>query len=269
MYFYSEKSPLILDRKFIHKVTNFYSSDSSDIYKKNLSTHGKSWKYYDNTIKYRFNSLGYRTKEISHLSNDFILTFGCSYTEGVGLHQSDVWAEQLTNDLGIDLYNAAKQASGMDFQFLNAMRWTSANAPLPKMVIVQWPHKSRKRFATIQENNELGLSDESYKKTIDGKWWTTRYVVDTGEMHLNVLSYYEGFNNIWNLRNIPVLNFTWDTDLQEHLTSSMYKVHHVDCYPENQTLKARDDSHDGDEIHLMTAQKLKKIIELGGFTFKI
>jgi len=46
---------------------------------------------YDKPISYNFNSKGYRTKEIEDLQKDFILTFGCSYTQGIGLAKEDMW----------------------------------------------------------------------------------------------------------------------------------------------------------------------------------
>lgn len=268
MYYYSEKFPLILDKQHINKVEYFFSTDSHDIYKKNLIKYGETWKYYDTTIEYKFNSLGYRTKEISELHNDFMLTFGCSYTEGVGLPQSDVWPEQLSKNIKIDLYNAAKQATGMDFQFWNAMRWTQTNQPDPKLVIVQWPQKTRKRFSSTGDEY-FNLHDASYEKSIDGKWWTRRYIIDPAELSMNVLMWFEGFNNLWNLRNVPVLNFTWDEDLEQHLMPSKYKLHHINCYPINQKYKARDIAHEGTEVHTLTSKNLKQILKTGSFTFKV
>ena len=269
MYHYSEKFPLILDKTRINKVEHFFSTDSERIYKKNLKKYGETWEYYNTAIEYKFNSLGYRTKEISELHDDFMLTFGCSYTEGVGLSQSDVWPEQLSQIIKIDLYNAAKQATGMDFQFWNAMRWAQTNQPDPKLVIVQWPQKNRKRFSFTQKDESFILQDESYQRSIDGKWWTKRYIMDPAEMSMNILMWFEGFNNLWNLRNVPVLNFTWDNDLEQHLMPSKYKLHNIDCYPATQKSKARDMGHFGTEVHTLTTNNLKKILKNGSFTFKV
>lgn len=54
MYQYSENHPLILDNEFINSTHYFYSTDSNDIYKKNLLKYGNTWEYYDTTIEYEY-----------------------------------------------------------------------------------------------------------------------------------------------------------------------------------------------------------------------
>ena len=58
---------------------------------------------------YKFNECGYRTKNIDDLDKDFALVFGCSYTEGVGLYQKDIWCEKLCKELEIAIFNLAKE----------------------------------------------------------------------------------------------------------------------------------------------------------------
>lgn len=269
MYHFSENHPLILDLHMANKTENFYSTDSESIYEKNKLIHGKNWYYRNSTIEYKFNSLGYRTKEIHELQNDFVLTFGCSYTEGVGLPTHELWPTKLANLRGTDLYNAAKQATGIDFQHHNALRWSNATVPDPKLVIVQWPYKTRKRFGFIQEDGTIGLGDETGSKSIDGKWWERRYVIDQGELQLNILTWIEGFNNIWKLKGVPVLNFTWDDDLVELLASSKYMVYHIPITPESRAFRARDIVHDGIGVHDETTEYLYKCLQLPNFTFKV
>jgi len=248
-----------------NQTINFYSTDSQEYFKKNNTKMGKSWEYYNSTIEYKFNSLGYRTKEIKDLNKDFLLTFGCSYTEGVGLHQKDLWSENIAKHLTLDLYNHAKHGTGMDIQCYNAMFWNMRNLPKPKLVIVQWPHKSRKSFG-FREDNHTDLIDMSESNTKDGKWWKKRYIQDTGEMEINIMLWYESFNNIWKQIGVPVLNFTWDYDLQRHLTRSRYQIHRIK--PKNFD-KARDLQHDGLLFHLDTINKIKQILTESNFTDKV
>jgi hypothetical protein len=258
------------DCKLIYEETrnqtvNFYSTDNEERFKKNNIKMGKSWKYYNSTIEYTFNSIGYRTKEIHELNNEFLLTFGCSYTEGVGLHKSDIWPEHIAKNLNLDLYNHAKQATGVDIQYYSAMLWNMNQMPKPKLVIVEWPYKTRKSFGSRQ-NDHIFISDLSETPTADGKWWGKRYIQDTGEMELNLLFWIESFNNVWKLAGVPVLNFTWDQDLLDYLGRSNYQTYLI---PIKYKDKARDLSHDGPLFHFETARKLRKLLTQSNFTDKI
>jgi len=261
---YDTNSFLIYE-EMCNSVSNFYSTDSEQLFRNNNKKLGKHWKYYKSTIKYKFNSLGYRTKEITDLNKDFLLTFGCSYTEGVGLYQNELWCENIAKNLNLDLYNHAKQATGIDIQYYNAMLWNMNQMPKPKLIIVQWPYKTRKSFGSRQ-NDHLYITDLSGTSTADGKWWGKRYIQDSGEMELNVLFWIESFNNVWKLAGVPVLNFTWDHDLSEHLTRSKYQMYYIKNKNRD---KARDLSHDGPLFHRETAEKIKKLLTQSNFTDKI
>jgi hypothetical protein len=248
-----------------NQTIDFYSTDSKTAFLKNYISFGKSWRYHKPSIEYKFNSLGYRTKEITDLNKDFLLTFGCSYSEGVGLHQSELWCEDISKHLNIDLYNHAKQATGIDIQYYNAMLWNMNQMPKPKLVIVQWPYKARKSFG-FRKKNCIDIRDMSETPTADGKWWDKRYIQDSGEMELNVLFWIESFNNVWKLAGVPVLNFTWDNDLSEHLERSKYQMFYIKNKNRD---KARDQIHDGPLFHAETSAQLKGILKLSNFTDKV
>ena len=247
------------------QTVGFYSTDDKDIYDQNIKKMGNEWKYYNSNIEYKFNSVGYRTKELSELSDKFLLTFGCSYTEGVGLHQNEIWTDQISKFLNLDLYNHAKQSAGMDIQYYNAMLWAMSKKPKPELVIVQWPDKARRSFAYRKADN-ISLQDRSYTKSVDGKWWGRRYIQDTGEMELNVLFWFESFNNLWKLEGVPVLNFTWDHDLEQDLVRSRYQIHRIKPKMND---KARDCQHDGPRFHKSTAEKIESLLSLSNFTDKV
>jgi hypothetical protein len=261
---YDEKSVLI-DYPQASQILKFYSTDSDNLYRKNKKLLGTEWMYHSSEIEYKFNSLGYRTKEISEISGDFLLTFGCSYTEGVGLHQNQIWNNAVSSYLNLDLYNHAKQATGIDIQCFNALLWNISNFPKPKLVIVQWPHKHRKSFGD-RDKDSINVSDKSYTPTLDGKWWSNRYIQNTGEMELNILLWIESFNNLWKQLNVPVLNFTWDSDLLPCVQRSKYKIYKI---KPNNFDKARDLEHDGPLFHADTFEKIKHLLSLPNFTDKI
>jgi hypothetical protein len=115
-------------------------------------------------------------------------------------------------------------------------------------------------------DDNINIADHSYTKTLDGKWWGKRYVQDIGEQELNIMFWYESFNNAWNQLGVPVLNFTWDSDLLPYIQRSKYQIYrikstHIDT--------ARDCQHDGVKFHDMTTDKLKLILQQSNFTYKI
>ena len=75
--------------------------------------------YYNKKIEYKYNSWGYRTKEFKDLEDDYILIFGCSFTEGIGLYYDDMWATKLSKELKLDVFNIGMGGTGVDFQFYN------------------------------------------------------------------------------------------------------------------------------------------------------
>lgn len=254
--------PLLIDDEFKKTTKNWYSTDTMINF---VNQPRKFKEQYRDQIVYKFNSLGYRTKEINELDKNFLLTFGCSYTEGVGLPEEKIWNYNISKFLNLDLYNCAKQASGIDVQYYNATLWKNSNLPIPKIVIVQWPHKARKQFG-FADDNKIRLSDMSETPTPDGVWWAKRYIVNTGEMNFNNFIWYENFNNIWESLNVPVLNFTWDDDLEENLHKSKFKLWKIS--PNNYD-KARDNGHDGPLFHNDTAELLTEILKQSNFTYKI
>lgn len=262
--FYNNKTMFNLD-EYSNSTIFYTSTDDKEKFEKNKIIMGKDWKYYNNPIVYKFNSLGYRTKEIADLNENFMLTFGCSYTEGIGLHVEDIWTHHVSTHLKYDLYNHAKGGTGMDIQYYSGSLWNMSNCPKPKLVIAQWPYKFRKSFAH-RENDRIFICDPSYTDTIDGNWWKKRYVQDTGEIGLNVLHWFENFNNTWKLAGVPVLNFTWDDDLEQELTRSRYRIFRINT---PSTDLARDLAHDGPMIQKETADIIKNLLCLSNFTDKI
>jgi hypothetical protein len=257
-------NPLIVDTEHIYHNSPWIQDDTLEALRKRSHKFQRQYRDYD--IEYKYNSLGYRTTEISDVADDFLLTFGCSYTEGVGLKSEHIWNHAVTKFLNLDLYNCAKAASGMDIQYYNTTLWKLNNLPIPKMVIVQWPQKARKRFGFRDSSSSIRLNDMSETRTPDGKWWGKRYLVDTGEMSLNAFMWYENFNNIWESLGVPVLNFTWEEDLEEDVSRSKFKLWHVTPRRHD---RARDFNHDGPEFHADTAEDVIEILKLNNFTYKV
>jgi hypothetical protein len=264
MLILNNDNPLIVDYQHVNYSSPWVYGDTLKTFKRRPSEFQSQYKHYN--IEYKFNSLGHRAKDISDLADDFLLTFGCSYTEGVGLKSEHIWNHAVTNSLNLDLYNCAKAGTGIDIQNYNATLWKSSNLPIPKMVIVQWPQKARKRFGFRDSAVDIRLEDMSHTRSLDGKWWGKRYLDDTGEMSVNAFMWYENFNNIWESLGVPVLNFTWEPDFEEELLRSKFKLWPISP---RRFDRARDYEHEGPEFHEDTADDVIEILKLTNFTYKV
>jgi hypothetical protein len=133
-----------------NKKLYFHSTDYEELYLKNKKEKGPDWYYYDNEIEYKFNSWGYRAKEFDDLDDDYLLTFGCSYTEGVGLHYDDMWSTKLSKTLDLDIFNLGAGGTSPDFQMYNTILFFNHVLKLnklPKLVVYQWPEIHRIVYA--------------------------------------------------------------------------------------------------------------------------
>jgi hypothetical protein len=271
------QSPLLIAKEEARLQTaDFWSTDSEELFVKNSSIRPAEWQWHNTPITYNWNSLGYRTKEIKDLDKDFILTFGCSFTEGIGINVSDIWNHHVSKQLGLNLCNLAKGGTGFQQQYYNSLLWHNSKLQLPTLVIVQWPNKYRKSFGVANTSGDILIRDANGGHTdIDYKWYARRYIRDEGERKLNNFVEFEMFNNIWKMLNVPVLNFTWDNDTEEDLTKSPYKIWHLEMETDVLTDRARDvgvnDSpgHNGPLWHVETSHKLCSILKSGNFTYKI
>ena len=255
--FFNKDQPLIVDTEMANQKVYFYSTDNDETYRKNYKSNGNNWRWKNKKIEYKFNSLGYRSKELHEVDDNFILGFGCSFTEGVGIEEQDIWLPKLAKHLNMDYINLGKQATGMDIQCYNALLYKNNGLKLPKLVVIQWPQMFRLSFG-VTDNKNIALIDQSYNNTTDGKWWTKRYIQDFGHMKINVLNWYHSFNNTWQSLGVPVVNFSWEQDVCDELNYSKVPMHFID--PEGVgSMQARDCIHDAPEFHTVTVEKLIKI----------
>lgn len=139
------------------------STDSEYHYNKNKS---KIDSYYSETnVVYTYNDLGYRTINFNELTDEFILCFGCSYTEGVGVTDTDTWPAMLESEVNMPCINLGIGGSGMHTQLINATQWIKNKMTLPKGVVLQVPEVTRTPnaflghniYAQTGENNNTGV----------------------------------------------------------------------------------------------------------------
>jgi hypothetical protein len=132
---FNKEFPIIFVPPKSNQVLKFAQTDSEDKFYENREKLGSDWYYYDKDIEYNYNSWGYRSKEFAELDNEYMVVFGCSFTEGIGLHYDDIWATKLSKKLNVDVFNLGIGGSGPDVALYNTIlfhnfvlknkKWTS------------------------------------------------------------------------------------------------------------------------------------------------
>ena len=246
---------ILVDKDHANKDLLWYDPGEQKEFKKNK--HLVDSKYLDKDIHYSFNDEGYRTKNFEDAENEFVLIFGCSYTEGIGLHNEDIWCNQLCDRIGIDRINLGKTGSGPDIQYINSLQYIKNNYPLPKLVAIQWPQQFRRSFA-YNKNNSVVLQHHnvnSKREKQDTDWFLNRYCgTDNAEMFMNNYMALNATNMLWSSVNIPVYNWSWTGDF-DFDDSRLKMVNTQD------TGRARDMMHDGADIHKQVVDQIRKDID--------
>lgn len=78
--------------------------------------------YKDNTIKYKFNSEGFRDEEFSSKPSAVDVYLGCSHTSGIGLHRDNIWSSIVSKELDFPSINAGIGGTGC-ITHLRALKW--------------------------------------------------------------------------------------------------------------------------------------------------
>lgn len=252
----SKECPIIENIIQANRIMDFNSTDSENIFNENKKKLGEEWYYYNKKIEYKYNSWGYRTKEFEDLKDDYILVFGCSFTEGIGLDYDDMWTTKLSNELKLDVFNIAMGGTGVDFQFYNTTlihNHILKNNKPPKLVIYQWPfeHRTTYSFSESLANREmiglLPFSASHQSKNVEyfEKWYIHGFIENEGELIKQSNIYPMVCNNIWKTMGIEVINWTWETDFtmkKNDLFSNNIELHHI---IDTTNYTARDCTHNG------------------------
>jgi hypothetical protein len=254
----SKNVPVIQNIPQSNKTLKFSSTDSEESFIVNKERLGEDWEYFNKEIEYNYNSWGYRSKEFDELKDDYMIVFGCSFTEGIGLHYDDLWATKLGKELNLDVLNLGMGAAGINFQFYNTILIHShilKKGKLPKLVVYQWPTKFRTAYAFNQDYEEriqLELYSATYPEHVqpDSKkyyyeWYKKSYIDNGGEMTKDIFISLTLCNNIWKSLNIPVINWQWGNDIANELDfvhSNDVKI--LNIFDDTQ-IKSRDCSHNG------------------------
>ena len=216
------------------------------------------WYYTNKKIHYNHNEYGYRSDKLSDISdNDYILTFGCSYSYGTGLFYEDTYSYKLSKELGLKNINLSTPGSGIKVQQYNTTLFVNnfIQERLPKYVLYQYPHDYRLTLAKhLNDEEELDISTQSAKSTDYCKnyYIDEYYLKNQGEKYLQDLLIPLYLNNIWKSLGVPVFHYTFGDYFQEY-KSEHQKFDIVDIEPDSTKLDyyemARDLSHNGRKFH--------------------
>jgi len=268
--------PIIKNITKANKTFDFISCDSEDLFLKNKKELGPEWYYYDKKIEYKYNSWGYRTKEFNHLDNNYFTSFGCSFTEGIGLSDEDLWVTKLSKEFNIDSFNLAQGGTGVNFSTTNTILLIDYlrknKKTLPKFVIYQLSFNHR-TFYTFKYNddNETTLGLEQFSATFPtevypfstkyfGSWYFHGFVENEGEMIMQSNLSLMVCKNMWESLGVPVYFWTYGDDFQNK-DMEMFS-HNIDfkIIFELTEVKARDCAHNGHLAQDIIVNELKNDI---------
>lgn len=276
----SNESPIIKNFGLSNQKIYFNSTDYEELYQKNKIEKGSDWYYYDNEIEYKFNSWGYRTKEFDDLEKDYLLTFGCSYTEGIGLHYEDMWPTKLSKVLNLDIFNLGSGGNGPDFQMYNTIlffNYVLKLNKLPKLVVYQWPEIHRTTFAfKSQEHNGIefqpfsgAIPEEWYpQNSLEyGSWYFYSYLENRGELIKNTNFSPMTVDALWKSAGVKVLHWTYSSDFKM-IHKEFFISNNVDLINviDDSNTKARDCAHNGKEAQDIVIKYLLKKLNFNGIS---
>ncbi len=108
----------------------------------------KNWKKYDNSVKYLYNSMGFRCDEFKKEHSDtHILFSGCSETEGVGDNIENNWSYLLFNKINQKIkttgyFNLGKSSSGFN-RIINDVIVYTQKYGKPDIIFILFPNIAR------------------------------------------------------------------------------------------------------------------------------
>ena len=184
-------------------------------------------------IEYRFNYHGFRTDEFDQSQR--ILTLGCSYTQGVGLHRNQIWSEILAVQLQKQVWNLGVGGGSLDTCYRLLEYWIEhLNI---EAVIVLVPHIDRVEIVLNDARVEsCGPWSDEFMKNFYQAW-----IDHSDNSSINHRKNLLAMQQICAQRQIPILFYYPETEFRGEIGGG----------------KARDLTHYGAGMHQSLASKIK------------
>lgn len=206
---------------------------------------------------YKYNNKGYRTKNFEEFENqNFVLVQGCSYTEGVGLHEEHIWHSLISKELDLPAMNLGMGGTGPDFVLLNTMKYLQniEEYPKPKMVIIQWPGEYRKYFVSLHDYLHchvpmLGSLNSTIVEILDAEWYQKRYLTYDSLQKLHNYNCVQTTKLLWDLAGVKNYHWAWHDD-QPNDYNIINRIRTLDKE------KARDMAHPGPDVHRQVVEQI-------------
>jgi hypothetical protein len=228
---------------------DFVGGDSKQQFNKNVLTQPSDWYYNDRKLTYSYNSQGHRCKNFEDIDQDnYILVTGCSHTMGVGLELEKTYPYIVSKELGVDYYNLAIPATGIDVVEYNLLTWFFTVIKKPKLVLVQWPDHSR--YIKYDFKIKRGLERGSWQSAPD----QMSFIVNSEDTGMFYARKYMTYNLIKTCSPSPLIPFNFGGQ-QDY---GIYDLH----MPKLD--QARDLSHAGIKSHEEFTKTLLNHIEVNG-----
>ena len=192
----SELIQLEPDSKYSKRV-GWYTSDSKDCFKNNTQDkigtnlmYKLGWTKEDGQPKdlwYDINEYGFRCVNFSTADRPGIVTLGCSFTFGVGVHNKDTFTQKVASHYGLENYNLGTPGRGLDFlaTYVSLFLEHELNPELIKAVVVYLPPVGRETIFHYC-NGELQTADMHNDVLAETNWYRTKPLKDLIHVSKNV-----------------------------------------------------------------------------------
>ena len=163
----------LLESGYTEGTYKFLSTDTKELYEKNLKLQQDDWHYRTSPVNYQLNTQGYRCKEWNEYDwNNSIVLMGGSDIFGAGVDETETVSYYIKQLSGIDTINLGVNAISPMFLWINSILLAKENIQ-PKAIVYVWPDPSRSVEFIDSEgfnNKKMGIWE---KENNFGKLWAT------------------------------------------------------------------------------------------------
>lgn len=178
--------PYHLNQELKYQVVKWSGPDNLETFEKHIKNSTSRAQLNDHgfldpdCISYSFNSHGFRDDEFTN--EPAVMALGCSFTQGIGVSYCDTWTKQLSDKLGMRVWNLGVSGSSSDTAYRLAEYWLDhLNIKCVAMLvpsIERFELWDQGRAHVVMHSSRVDLDIDTYKKI----YWTN---VENGQINQN------------------------------------------------------------------------------------